>query len=71
MIDSTDLDGSDYGTNNDNDLTLLASTNQTEMSEVIRMSNVLYIDYNIDQLGLEPDLPYSRYFGEGSGCVCR
>lgn len=35
VIVSTDLDGSDYGTNNDNDLTLLASTNQTEMSEEI------------------------------------
>jgi len=33
VMESTDLDGSEYGTNNDNDLTLLASTNQTEMSE--------------------------------------
>ena len=35
VMDSADLDGSDFGSNNDNDLTLLASTNQTEMSEVI------------------------------------
>ena len=34
-MDSADLDGSEFGSNNDNDLTLLASTNQTEMSEVI------------------------------------
>jgi len=35
VMDSADLDGSDFGSNNDNDLTLLASTNQTEMSEEI------------------------------------
>jgi len=35
VIDSVDLDGSEFGSNNDNDLTLLQSTNQTEMSEEI------------------------------------
>ena len=39
VIDSVDLDGSEFGSNNDNDLTLLQSTNQTEMSEVI----ILYV----------------------------
>ena len=36
VMDSADLDGSDFGggNNDNNDLTLLASTNQTEMSEV-------------------------------------